>query len=367
MWLLRVGRDIKLNSLPPSVSCSSPHALTLDGVLAGRDEPRVGRGHLDHAAALGEGVRPAAHLEERRCALHGLLHALRRVRNPVPLERRHEQCEAPAGVRGAHARAVHELLALQRPGRDRADGGPRSRDAHAGVAVRGGPRGGPGVGDPLSVLLQGASHGVALLADAARARRHGVLRLHHGRRHRRRHADEARARPPRGAHGGQGRSVVARGRDEEDPVLVDHLVRELDEAPLVGEGHRFAVGHVDQVHLVAHGLEQRARKARARLHAAQARVADLERHNLRPRGNPVLLGVLGVVGRHDARHVRAVRTRVHADGQHVAAVADRQRVVEVVDVAERAVLLLDAVAVHGLGLRQVPRLRHVHHRAPGGQ
>lgn len=55
---------------------------------------------------------------------------------------------------------------------------------------------------------------------------------------------------------------------------------------------------------------------------------------------------VGVAGGGDARHVRAVRVRVHDDGEHGAGVIDVERIIAGVLRAERAVLALGAEISH---------------------
>lgn len=101
-----------------------------------------------------------------------------------------------------------------------------------------------------------------------------------------------------------------------------------------GHSWRRLTRHVDEVHFVPHSLYQRARQPRSCLHGPEARVADLKSHNLRTGSHAVLFWVVWMVRRNDTRDMRAVRSGVYTDTQHVASITDSHRVVQIVEVAE---------------------------------
>ena len=145
---------------------------------------------------------------------------------------------------------------------------------------------------------------------------------------------------------------------------VDQFGEQRDEAASVGEVRWFSVAHVDQVAAIPQDRVETSYEAGSGFHGAQSRVADLDRDDLGPGGQPVAAGLVGVVGGNDAGNVRSVGSGGGDNRKQVALVEDVDGEVEQAGRRERGVHRLVAVRrQHGF-VRQVAVLVGVDSRPP---
>lgn len=163
---------------------------------------------------------------------------------------------------------------------------------------------------------------------------------------------------------GWGHAAPARPHHDDRPDLDEDLGEGAEAARGLGLGRVLAVAHVDDVRAAVEDGSEGALQARARLHAAEARVADLERDDLRAGRDAAEVRVARVVRGDDARDVRAVRARVRDDGDGRAAVVDVDGVGEERLGVEHAPLALGAKVREGGRGGEVTVAARVERRAP---
>ena len=165
----------------------------------------------------------------------------------------------------------------------------------------------PGVltGDPQVPVKGGAPGGPGVLARGELVQQR-VGGIHQAGRGVGPDANDGGGGPTWGTHSREGGATVAGGADEDDPLLVDQLVDELDEAAIIGEGGGLAVAQVHEVTAMLSHHAERADQPRQGLHGAQAAVPNLDGDQLHPRGNAVQLRALRVIATQNASHVGAM-------------------------------------------------------------
>mmetsp|Transcript_61322 Transcript_61322/g.168299 ORF Transcript_61322/g.168299 Transcript_61322/m.168299 type:complete len:280 (-) Transcript_61322:988-1827(-) len=239
-----------------------PHVLEgLGGML---EEMLVRVRHLNEARPLAQRMD---RIDVLARVLHRTPHTGHRVSELFGLELGEQQRNRAARVGARHGGAVHELPLVQGPVWHGRDGAARSHERHTALAVRRGPDAAPGVGETVGVLQRRRER---------RVLDHAVLGRHHRRQHHGRNADEGSGRAAGRSHGREGGAVVAGRCDEDDAVLVNHLVGQLLEAARVHNANRLAVAHVDEVRAMLDCLDEGAGEAHTTLHRPEARVTDLQ-------------------------------------------------------------------------------------------
>lgn len=231
-----------------------------------------------------------------------------------------EESGAARHVGGGHGGAVHEGGAGARPVGDRRNRATQPNDVDTGTAVHRRAAAAPRVRVGVVGVREAVLDAHHVLGPAARGKSGGT-RAAAAASHRGDHGgntDGGAAGAARGADSGEGGSVVARRADECDSALAHHVIEHLHKAAVVGVERRLAEAHVEDVAPGAYAVGERADHALARLHAVQARVADLEGDNLSAGRHAVEVRAVGVVRGHDGSHVRPVRPSVAHDGQDTA-------------------------------------------------